>query len=182
MDRFLSGVAYLDGRHPSAVFARGYYTRTTLIAYRWEEKRPPLTPIHWTLVPGGLFVFQTDNSAWARYAREVQRLLATCSNLEIVSGEVADIEVTESDEATNRRSHEGSVEGSGRDAARRAVRAIKLSDGTRLTCRAVIVTTGTRVPSSFSVRVPDWYVSLRVPHCCCSSLKPEQRTSVRVPD
>ncbi|BCY10044.1 rhamnogalacturonan exolyase YesX [Actinoplanes sp. L3-i22] len=38
VDRFLAGVAYLDGRHPSAVFARGYYTRTTLIAYRWNGR------------------------------------------------------------------------------------------------------------------------------------------------
>ncbi|MFE5240728.1 MULTISPECIES: rhamnogalacturonan lyase [unclassified Streptomyces] len=38
VDRFLSGVAYLDGRHPSAVFARGYYTRTTLVAYRWDGR------------------------------------------------------------------------------------------------------------------------------------------------
>jgi hypothetical protein len=39
VDRFLSGVAYLDGRHPSAVFARGYYTRSTLIAYDWDGRR-----------------------------------------------------------------------------------------------------------------------------------------------
>ena len=39
VDRFLSGVAYLDGKHPSAIFARGYYTRTTLIAYRWDGHR-----------------------------------------------------------------------------------------------------------------------------------------------
>ncbi|GIF97066.1 rhamnogalacturonan lyase [Catellatospora citrea] len=36
VDRFLATVAYLDGRRPSAVFARGYYTRTTLVAYRWN--------------------------------------------------------------------------------------------------------------------------------------------------
>ncbi|MFE4453007.1 rhamnogalacturonan lyase [Streptomyces sp. NPDC056796] len=36
VDRFLAGVAYLDGTHPSAVFARGYYTRATLAAYRWD--------------------------------------------------------------------------------------------------------------------------------------------------
>ncbi|MFI6738949.1 rhamnogalacturonan lyase [Nonomuraea sp. NPDC050451] len=36
VDRFLSSVAYLDGKHPSAVFARGYYTRTTLAAYTWN--------------------------------------------------------------------------------------------------------------------------------------------------
>ncbi|MFD9500445.1 rhamnogalacturonan lyase [Streptomyces sp. NPDC060035] len=38
VDRFLSGVAYLDGRHPSAVLARGYYTRTTMVAYRWDGR------------------------------------------------------------------------------------------------------------------------------------------------
>jgi glucan-binding repeat-containing protein len=33
VDRFLSGTAYLNGTTPFAVFARGYYTRTTLTAY-----------------------------------------------------------------------------------------------------------------------------------------------------
>ena len=36
VDRFLSGVGYLDGQHPSAVFARGYYTRTTITTYDWD--------------------------------------------------------------------------------------------------------------------------------------------------
>nr|WP_226900540.1 rhamnogalacturonan lyase [Nonomuraea phyllanthi] len=36
VDRFLSSVAYLDGRRPSAIFARGYYTRSTLVAYNWN--------------------------------------------------------------------------------------------------------------------------------------------------
>ncbi|MER7445486.1 rhamnogalacturonan lyase [Microbacterium sp. NPDC097977] len=39
VDRFLSGVGYLDGQHPSAVFARGYYTRTTVTAFDWDGKR-----------------------------------------------------------------------------------------------------------------------------------------------
>ncbi|MEO3752733.1 rhamnogalacturonan lyase [Streptomyces sp. B6B3] len=39
VDRFLSGVAYLDGEHPSAIFARGYYTRSTVAAYRWDGHR-----------------------------------------------------------------------------------------------------------------------------------------------
>ncbi|XVV07348.1 hypothetical protein ACQPW3_18980 [Actinosynnema sp. CA-248983] len=39
VDRFLAGVAYLDGRNPAAVFARGYYTRSTLVAYRWDGRR-----------------------------------------------------------------------------------------------------------------------------------------------
>ncbi len=36
VDRFLAGVGYLDGRHPSAVFARGYYTRTAVDAFDWD--------------------------------------------------------------------------------------------------------------------------------------------------
>ncbi|MBD0384422.1 rhamnogalacturonan lyase [Paenibacillus sedimenti] len=36
VDRFLAGVAYLDGAKPYAVFARGYYTRTNLISYSWD--------------------------------------------------------------------------------------------------------------------------------------------------
>ena len=36
VDRFLAGVAYLDGQHPSAIFARGYYTRSTIAAYDWD--------------------------------------------------------------------------------------------------------------------------------------------------
>jgi hypothetical protein len=36
VDRFLSAVAYLDGEHPSAVFARGYYTRATIAAFDWD--------------------------------------------------------------------------------------------------------------------------------------------------
>jgi hypothetical protein len=36
VDRFVAGVAYLDGTHPSAVFARGYYTRTTVVSYDWD--------------------------------------------------------------------------------------------------------------------------------------------------
>jgi rhamnogalacturonan endolyase len=35
-DRFLSGVGYFDGEHPSAIFARGYYTRSTIATYDWD--------------------------------------------------------------------------------------------------------------------------------------------------
>lgn len=38
VDRFLAGVAYLDGEKPYAVFARGYYTRTTMVTYEWNGK------------------------------------------------------------------------------------------------------------------------------------------------
>lgn len=36
MDRFLACIAYLDGKHPSLVMCRGYYTRTILAA--WDLK------------------------------------------------------------------------------------------------------------------------------------------------
>lgn len=35
-DRFLAAVAYLDGKRPSAVMCRGYYTKTYLAAYDWN--------------------------------------------------------------------------------------------------------------------------------------------------
>jgi rhamnogalacturonan endolyase len=54
-ERYLAGVAYLDGVHPSAVFARGYYARTVLAAFdfkdgkisnRWvfDSKAPGIAP------------------------------------------------------------------------------------------------------------------------------------------
>ncbi|MDD9269444.1 rhamnogalacturonan lyase [Paenibacillus sp. GCM10023248] len=36
VDRFLAGVAYLDGRKPYAIFARGYYTRAAVVSYSWD--------------------------------------------------------------------------------------------------------------------------------------------------
>ncbi|WP_223937548.1 rhamnogalacturonan lyase [Arthrobacter sp. StoSoilB5] len=39
VDRFLSGVAYLDGQHPSSIFSRGYYSRTAVAAYDWNGKK-----------------------------------------------------------------------------------------------------------------------------------------------
>ncbi|KOY17648.1 rhamnogalacturonan lyase [Paenibacillus xylanivorans] len=37
VDRFLAAIAYLDGERPSLVMARGYYTRTVLVAYNWSD-------------------------------------------------------------------------------------------------------------------------------------------------
>jgi tRNA uridine 5-carboxymethylaminomethyl modification enzyme len=62
-----------------------------------------------------------------KYALEVQRLMATCPNLDIVSGEVAEI----------------AVEQEGPDPAGRRVTGVLLADGTLLACRAAIITTGT---------------------------------------
>lgn len=39
VDRFLGSVVYLDGVHPSAVTARGYYTRMTACAYDVVDKK-----------------------------------------------------------------------------------------------------------------------------------------------
>lgn len=35
-DRMLAAVGYLDGQHASAIFCRGYYTRTVLAAWDWD--------------------------------------------------------------------------------------------------------------------------------------------------
>ena len=37
VDRFLAGVAYLDGQRPSAIFSRGYYTRAVIAAWDWRN-------------------------------------------------------------------------------------------------------------------------------------------------
>ncbi|MCD7751637.1 MAG: rhamnogalacturonan lyase [Lachnospiraceae bacterium] len=39
VDRFLSGVAYLDGERPYLIVCRGYYTRTTIVAYDFFERK-----------------------------------------------------------------------------------------------------------------------------------------------
>jgi rhamnogalacturonan endolyase len=37
VDRFLASIAYLDGRRPSLVMCRGYYTRAVLAAWNWRD-------------------------------------------------------------------------------------------------------------------------------------------------
>lgn len=56
-ERYLAAVAYLDGKRPSVVMCRGYYTRSVLAAYDWDGSR--LTQ-RW--------VFDTDSSPWRSYA------------------------------------------------------------------------------------------------------------------
>lgn len=56
-DRFLAGVAYLDGHKASAVFCRGYYTRTVIAAWDWDGSK--LTN-RWT--------FDTNDERWRTYA------------------------------------------------------------------------------------------------------------------
>jgi tRNA uridine 5-carboxymethylaminomethyl modification enzyme len=97
-----------------------------------------------------------------KYAREVQRLLGTCRGVTIVPGEVAEIVVEGG--GTKARRHEGTkgeVESDNRTrepsgfaagcaaeqdahpASPRRVTGVRLADGTRLTCRAVVVGSGT---------------------------------------
>jgi len=51
VDRFLAAVAYLDGKHPSLVVCRGYYSRTVLVAWDFAYKKLKLR-----------WVFDTDAS------------------------------------------------------------------------------------------------------------------------
>nr|MBI1228950.1 hypothetical protein [Cytophagales bacterium] len=37
VDRFLGGIAYLDGKRPSLIMSRGYYTRTVIAAWKWRD-------------------------------------------------------------------------------------------------------------------------------------------------
>ncbi|MET0355342.1 MAG: cellulose binding domain-containing protein, partial [Cellvibrio sp.] len=37
VDRFLGGIAYLDGTRPSLIMARGYYTRAVVAAWDWRD-------------------------------------------------------------------------------------------------------------------------------------------------
>jgi rhamnogalacturonan endolyase len=37
MDRFLAAIAYLDGKTPSLIMTRGYYTRSVLTAWNWRD-------------------------------------------------------------------------------------------------------------------------------------------------
>ena len=56
-DRFLAGVAYLDGVTPSLIMARGYYTRTVLVAYNFTNGK---LEEQWT--------FDTRNSGYGNWA------------------------------------------------------------------------------------------------------------------
>ena len=56
-DRFLAACGYLDGEHLSAIFCRGYYTRTGITAYDFDGQE--LT-VRWA--------FDTDTPEWRSYA------------------------------------------------------------------------------------------------------------------
>ncbi|MBL3658989.1 rhamnogalacturonan lyase family protein [Fulvivirga sediminis] len=56
VDRFLGGIAYLDGRNPSIIMSRGYYTRSVIAA--WDYSNGQLR---------SRWVFDTNNG-WSNYA------------------------------------------------------------------------------------------------------------------
>ena len=56
-DRFLAAVGYLGGKLPSAIFCRGYYTRSVIAAWDWDGHE---LKSRWT--------FDTDAPEWASYA------------------------------------------------------------------------------------------------------------------
>ena len=39
VDRFLASIAYLDGKNPSLIMCRGYYTRTVLVAWNFKDAK-----------------------------------------------------------------------------------------------------------------------------------------------
>jgi len=56
-ERYLAAVGYFGKRTPSAVFCRGYYTRSVLVAWDWNGKK---------LIASN--VFDTNNPLWESYA------------------------------------------------------------------------------------------------------------------
>ncbi|MCF7757334.1 rhamnogalacturonan lyase [Paenibacillus xylanexedens] len=83
VDRFLAAIAYLDGERPSLVMARGYYTRTVLVAYNWRNGQ--LTK-QWT--------FDSNTSGNSGYAGQGNHNLSVADvdgdgNDEIVYGAMA---------------------------------------------------------------------------------------------
>lgn len=63
-DRFIAATAYLDGVHPSAIFARGYYTSSYVAAYDFDGKDLKLRWLHKSETPGeGLYAQGNHNIA-----------------------------------------------------------------------------------------------------------------------
>jgi hypothetical protein len=80
VDRFRVGVAYLDGKKPTAIFCRGYYTRLVMAAWDWRDGK--LTN-RWT--------FDSNNSGNGSYAGQGDHSLSVADvdndgKQEIISG------------------------------------------------------------------------------------------------
>ena len=66
-DRFLAAVGYLGGSHPSAIFCRGYYTRSVIAVWDWDGKE---LKSRWT--------FDTNTPKWRSYAGQGNHNLRVC--------------------------------------------------------------------------------------------------------
>ena len=66
VDRFLAGVAYLDGKTPSLIMCRGYYTRSVIVAYDFKNGK---FSRKWT--------FDTNSSGNKNYAGQGNHNLST---------------------------------------------------------------------------------------------------------
>jgi rhamnogalacturonan endolyase len=51
-ERYLAGVAYLDGKRPSLVFGRGYYARSTIAAWDWRGGKLAMRWLFDSAAPG----------------------------------------------------------------------------------------------------------------------------------
>lgn len=51
-ERYLAGVAYLDGQRPSLVFGRGYYARSTVAAWDWRDGKLSMRWLFDSAAPG----------------------------------------------------------------------------------------------------------------------------------
>lgn len=51
-ERYLAGVAYLDGKHPSMIFGRGYYARSAIAAYDYRAGKLSLRWLFDSAAPG----------------------------------------------------------------------------------------------------------------------------------
>ena len=56
-ERYLAGVGYLGASGASAIFCRGYYTRTVIAAWDWDGHEL-----------SNLWTFDTNNTPWQKYA------------------------------------------------------------------------------------------------------------------
>lgn len=58
-ERYLAAVGYLDGKKASAIFCRGYYTRSVIAAWDWDGEK---LSQHW--------VFDTNEEKWKEWASQ----------------------------------------------------------------------------------------------------------------
>lgn len=73
VDRFLSGVAYLDGERPYLIVCRGYYTRTTVVAYDFLKTGSGKRSL-WTvgMCPWQILLMTEESICWKGRIRNME--------------------------------------------------------------------------------------------------------------